>query len=202
MRKLMKLFIPMLLAVLVLLPVTQADEVAAASQFEDGEYGLSMTVLSEGGGSSVANDYISNSAKLIVKDGKNTLHLTVAQEADMVKAATVGGTKGSKNGSTFTFSNIELSQSMNGNMHVVVPKEQLPPNGYDKNHTVTYQFSNLSDVPTKDGASEEATESNDNAEGTPAPEENPPTGDNAPILFLTVVLLGSGIVLVRKVAVK
>ena len=226
MQKIMKFFVPMFVAIIVLLPFTQVDEVSAASTFEDGEYELPMSVLSEGGGTSIADDYLSNSATLVVKDGKNTLHLTVDQDADMVKAITVGGTKGSKNGSTFAFNNIELSQSMSGTMHVVVPKEQLPPNGYDKNHTVTFTF-DTSNVPTeaspgkteepeeegepgnKEGESgneEEEPGNKDNEDdettGQTSPEDNPQTGDNTPILLLTVVLLASGFVLVRKVAFK
>lgn len=201
MRKFMKFFVPMLLAVLVLLPVTQADNVKAASQYEDGKYNLSLSVLSESGGTSVAQEYLSSNATLNVNNGQNTLHITIAQEADMVKAAAIGNVKGSKSGSTLTFNNIDISQSMGGSIHVVVPKEQLPPNGYDKNHNVTYQFNNLSDVPTKGETSD--NDNTDNEEnGTVTPEENPPTGDNAPILFLTVVLLASGLVLVRKLAVK
>lgn len=217
MQKVMKFFVPMFVAILVLLPFTQADEVSAASTFEDGEYNISMSVLSEGGGTSIADDYLSNNATLVVKDGKNTLHLTVEQDAEMVKATTVGGTKGSKNGSTFTFNNIDLSQSMSGTMHVVVPKEQLPPKGYDKNHTVTFNF-DTSNVPSQgssgkakelkqgeepvDKGNEDKNKEDEDKTGQTAAEENPPTGDNAPILLFTVVLLASGIVLVRKVAFK
>lgn len=203
MRKLTKFFVPMLLAILVLLPVTQADQVAAASKFEDGEYNLSLSILSTSGEPSVAGDYLSDSATLVVKGGNNTLHLSIAQEADMVKAATIGGTNGNKSGSTLTFSNVDVTQTMSGTIHVVVPKEQLPPNGYDTNHSITYQFNNLSDVPTKQGEAEESDEESDNdTEGTPAPEDNPKTGDNAPILLFSIVLLASGIFLVRKLAVK
>jgi|SRR5699024_4858260 len=225
MQKVMKFFVPMFVAILVLLPFTQADEVSAASTFEDGEYNISMSVLSEGGGTSIANDYLSNSATLVVKDGKNTLHLTVKQDADMVKATTVGGKKGSKSGSTFTFNDIDLSQNMSGTMHVVVPKEQLPPNGYDKNHTVTFTF-DTSNIPAKgdSGKAEDSKKDNEeagepvdknkdkdnenknnedeDATGQTTAEENPPTGDHAPILLFTVVLLASGMVLVRKVAFK
>src|SRR5699024_7620732 len=218
MQKVMKFFVPMFVAILVLLPFTQADEVSAASTFEDGEYNISMSVLSEGGGTSIANDYLSNSATLVVKDGKNTLHLTVKQDADMVKATTVGGKKGSKSGSTFTFNDIDLSQNMSGTMHVVVPKEQLPPNGYDKNHTVTITL-DTSNIQAEDSKkdNEEAGETVDknkdkdnenknnedeDATGQTTAEENPPTGDHAPILLFTVVLLASGMVLVRKVAFK
>lgn len=202
MKKMMKFFVPMLVAILALLPITQADQVVAASTFEDGEYNLSLNVLSEGGGESVAADYLSNNATLSVKDGQSTLRMHIKSEADMVQAAKIGGTNGTKSGSTLTFNNVTMQESMGGSIHVVVPAEQLPPNGYDKNHPVTYQFPDLSKVPTKGGAVDDDTEDNDSAAGTPAPEENPPTGDHAPILFLTVVLLASGIMLVRKVAVK
>src|SRR5690625_7955362 len=96
MQKVMKFFVPMFVAILVLLPFTQADEVSAASTFEDGEYNISMSVLSEGGGTSIADDYLSNNATIVVKDGKNTLHITVEQDDEMVKTTTVVGTKRTK----------------------------------------------------------------------------------------------------------
>lgn len=48
----------------------------------------------------------------------------------------------------------------------------------------------------EDNGSGEKTEDNSKAE------DNPKTGDEAPIIFLTIVLLGSGVFLVRKLAVK
>src|SRR5699024_6762002 len=85
MQKVMKFFVPML----VLLPFTQADEVSAASTFEDGEYNLPFQVLSEGGGESVAAEYLST-AKLIVSGGKNTVQMNVSSSS-MLKSLTVNG---------------------------------------------------------------------------------------------------------------
>ncbi len=203
MRKLTKFFVPMLLAILVLLPVTQADQVAAASKFEDGEYNLSLQVLHETGDKeSQAGDYLSKDATLVVKDGENTVNISISQEADMVQGATLNGIKGEKNGSTITFSDVDISEKTNGTIHVVVPKEVLPPVGYDTDHTVIYQFTNLSDVPTTQEEAEEVEESDDIVEGKETPEDNPKTGDKTPILLFSVVLIASGVVLVRKVAFK
>ena len=223
MRKFTKIIVPFLLAILVLLPVTQADQVAAASKYEEGEYSLPFSVLkSDGSGTSAAAEYLS-SAKLIVKDGKNTVQMTVSNSS-MLKSLTVNGATANTISSNesedtrvvqFTASN--LDGNLNGTMHVVVPAEVLPPNGYDENYDVQFSF-NTSEVPTQSSSKgtegEETDEENgqgnsddENKEGETTvagkdKEENPPTGDNAPILLFTVVLVASGIVLVRKFAIK
>lgn len=215
MQKVMKFFVPMFVAILVLLPFTQADEVSAASTFEDGEYNISMSILSESGEKSTAMDFLSGNTKLTVNDGKNTLQVTIEKNENMVKEVEIGGVKGSKSGSTLTFNNIELSETIDGSMHIKVPDL------YDTSHNVTYKFNNLSDIPTKGGKepvknNEETTDDQeDNNEnganknndengttGTTSPEDNPQTGDNTPVLLLTVVLLASGFILVRRVAFK
>lgn len=205
MRKLTKFFVPMLLAILVFLPVTQADQVAAA-QFEDGEYNLSFQVLDGSGGTSTAADYLT-SAKLIVENGQNKVQMHV-KSSSMLKSLTVNGATASTVSSNegndtrvVQFAASTLDGNLSGSMHVVVPAEQLPPNGYDKNHTVTFKF-NTSGIPTASGESVDSSDEETTEAGTPAPEENPPTGDNAPILLFSIVLLASGIFLVRKVAVK
>ena len=194
MRKLTKFFVPMLLAILVLLPVTQADQVAAASKFEDGEYNLSFQVLDASGSkTSAADEFLSSTAKLNVKDGQNTLTVTITSNASMLETMSVNGTSGSKSGSTFTFNNVEISQTGNGSMKVNVPDL------YEETYNVVYKFGNL---PSGQSSGSDTGDEGESTTGSPAPEENPPTGDNAPILLLSIVLLASGIFLVRKLAVK
>src|SRR5699024_3079522 len=90
MNKLTKRIIPALLAILVLLPVSQGNEVSAASQYENGEYSVSLTVLKgDSDEASVANDFISSKAKVIVADGTNTVQITVTQ-ASMLKSLKIG----------------------------------------------------------------------------------------------------------------
>ena len=211
MQKVMKFFVPMFVAILVLLPFTQADEVSAASTFEDGEYDLPFQVKSSSGGESTAGKYL-KSGKLIVKDGKNTVQMTVS-ESSMLKELTIDGASETtvqedevKNTRVAQFVVGNIDKPLDGKMHVVVPEIE----GYDNEYMVQFVF-NTSKIP---GGSEEQTEdesdeineSNDNNEnnedGTASPEDNPKTGDNTPILILTVVLLASGFVLVRKVAFK
>lgn len=212
MKKLTKIFAPILLALLVLLPVSQ-DQVAAASKYKDGEYRLPFNVLkSDGSGTSAAAEYLS-SATLIVKDGQNTVRMNV-KNSSMLRNLTVNGatanTVSSNDGDDtrvvqFVASN--LDGNVSGTMHVVVPAEVLPPNGYDENYNVQFTF-DTSGIATQSGSSTEGDGSGDNEgatnsePGNKTPEENPPTGDNAPILLFTVILLASGIVLVRKVAFK
>lgn len=218
MQKVMKFFVPMFVAILILLPFTQADEVSAASTFEDGEYDLPFQVKSNSGGESTAGKYL-KSGKLIVKDGKNTVQMTVS-ESSMLKELTIDGASettvqedDSKNTRVAQFVVGNVDKPLDGKMHVVVP--EMPGfEGYDEEYVVQFIF-NTSKIP---GGSEEQTEdesdeineSNDNNEnnennendedGTASPEDNPKTGDHTPILILTVVLLASGFVLVRKVA--
>ena len=215
MRKLTKFFIPVLLAILVFLPVTQADQVAAASKYEEGEYDLSFNVLKSGSSeTSAAAEYLS-SAKLIVKDGKNTVQMNVSNSS-MLKSLTVDGATANtvssdeaKDTRVVQFTASNLDGNLKGTMHVVVPAEVLPPNGYDEEYNVQFSF-NTADIPTQSSGGGAGDEKEDEKQdekttsevGEKSPEENPPTGDNAPILLFSVVLLASGLVLVRKFAIK
>lgn len=196
MRKFVTMFIPVLLALLVLLPVTEKDQAAAATKYEDGEYSITVNILKGSSDeASIASDYISSSAKLVVKDGKNIVHANV-KESSMLKSLTVGSSTISNVGSVVQFEVADLSKTVNGSMHVIVPKTDDFP-GYDKEHNVRFQF----DVPGAATASGEEKDSDEAAVSGEA-EDNPPTSDNAPILLFTVVLLASGFMLVRKFAIK
>jgi len=218
MRKLTKFFIPVLLAILVFLPVTQADQVVAASKYEEGEYDLSFNVLKSGSSeTSAAAEYLS-SAKLIVKDGTNTVQMNVSNSS-MLKSLTVDGATANtvssdeaKDTRVVQFNASNLDGNLNGTMHVVVPAEVLPPNGYDEEYNVQFSF-NTADIPTQSSGDEAGDEKEDESEaenseteeggnGVVPSEDNPKTGDSAPILLFTIVLLASGFVLIRKVAFK
>lgn len=210
MRKFTKIIVPFLLAILVLLPVTQADQVAAASKYEDGEYSLSFNVLKENSDDrSIAADYMKSPAKLIVKDGKNLVQITLTSASYWqdfsVSSSSVKTISDGADTRLVQFEVGDLDQIVTGSMHVVVPDID-----YDSKYNVRFQF-DTSNLPGASGSDDEKTEEENGedkstedgtAVGEKGPEENPPTGDSAPILLLTVVLLASGLMLVRKVAFK
>ena len=206
MRKLTKFFIPVLLAVLVLLPVTQADQVAAASKYEEGEYALPFNVLKENSDeTSIAADYMDSPAQLIVKDGKNLVQVKLTNksywQSFSVSSSNVETITDGADTRLVQFEVGDLDQLVTANMHIIV--EDID---YDSKYNVRLQF-DTSNIPGASGAvdeeiKEEKTEDDATPTGEKGPEENPPTSDNAPILLLTVALLASGFVLVRKVAFK
>lgn len=211
MRKFVNMFIPVLLAMFVLLPVTQGDVAAAASKYKDGEYGITLNVLKNSSDeASIASDYINSAAKLIVKDGKNIVQANV-KDSSMLKSLSVGPsavTTVSENKSADTrviqFEVADLSQTVNGSMHVVVPKTDDFP-GYDKEHEVRFSFdaSGVATAGSQGSTDDEKSDEDATAgAGNGDAEDNPPTSDNAPILLFTVVLLASGFMLVRKFAFK
>lgn len=217
MNKLTKWIIPALLAILVLLPVSQGNEVSAASQYEDGEYELPLEVLdASGSGTSTADQYIVSPANLIVEDGKNLVQITI-KESSMLKSLTVGSSTQTISEDEANDTRVEqfevadLDQVVSGKMHVVVPEMPDFP-GYDKNHDVQFKF-DTSGLPggQADDESEENDEndkgdSNDEKDedenGVAPSEDNPKTGDSAPILLFAVALLASGLIFVRRVATK
>src|SRR5690625_7947567 len=118
MRKLTKFFIPVLLAILVFLPVTQADQVVAASKYEEGEYDLSFNDLKSGSSeTSAAAEYLS-SAKLIVKDGTNTVQMNVSNSS-MLKSLRVDGATAN------TVSADETNDTRGGQFNAVNLKENI-----------------------------------------------------------------------------
>src|SRR5690625_4514227 len=210
MRKFTKIIVPFLLAILVLLPVTQADQVAAASKYEEGEYTLPFSVLKENSNeTSIAADYMKSPAKLIVKDGKNLVQVTLTHksywQSFSVSSSSVETITDGADTRLVQFEVGDLDQLVTANMHIIV--EDID---YDSKYNVRLQFdtSNLpgasssADEKTGEENGEDESTEDDTAVGEKGPEENPPTGDNAPILLLTVVLLASGLMLVRKVAFK
>lgn len=223
MNKLAKWIIPALLAILVLLPVSQVNEVSAASQYEDGEYKLPLEVLdASGSGTSTADQYIVSPAKLIVEDGKNKIQITI-KESSMLKSLTVGSaaktvsTDEANDTRVEQFEVADLDQVVSGKMHVVVPEMPGFP-GYDKNHDVQFKFDTSglsgssgekdSDANGASGENGDKDNNDGNGEtdedesGVVPSEDNPQTGDNAPILLFAVVLLASGLIFVRRVATK
>lgn len=181
-----------------------ANNVSAA--FADGTYDINYEIKEAGGGStSIADGYFTKPAKLTVKDGAQSIQLTVTS-ADMIKSLSIGGSPVqvvSDSGDTrvVKFSASNLSNPINMKMHIVVPDL------YDTEHGAQAVF-DVSSVPAKSSEKTEAKEdektteapapskddgsNNDSSKGESTEEVvNPPTGDDTPIALYLGLLIGS-----------
>ncbi|GIN97220.1 heme uptake protein IsdC [Siminovitchia terrae] len=211
-----KLIIPLLLALFVL--TFNISNAAAATPYADGEYTLPFTVLKgDSDERSMTNDYLSSPGKLIVKDGKNFVQLTL-KNSSWWKEFKVGSqdvTVISEGNDTrvVQFEVQDLDTITDAKIHVIVPNID-----YDNKYDIRFKFdtSGISGSGNSETANKgelnqgNSNEQNQNSEqstdnsttGSKKIEKNPPTGDEAPILLLTVVLLASGFVVYRKVRVR
>lgn len=219
MKKVFTWFIPVLIVLISLLAVNQTDVANAATKYKDGEYDVPFTILKgDSDEKSMTNDYVTTPAKLIVKDGKNTIQITIKNSSwwQYFKLDGADGTVISKNEEADTevveFTVADLEQTVQSNIHVIVPDID-----YDNKYDIRFNF-DTSNVPTASGADagstptsgEETTDkagqqsgnNTTNDTGGKEVEKNPPTGDDAPIVLLALMLVGSGIFLVRKFATQ
>src|SRR5690625_224235 len=225
MRNLFKIIVPILFVLVTVLPFAQSNAVEAASKYADGEHDLPFTVLKgDSDESSMTNDYLVSPAKLIVENGKNIVQLTLKNsswwEDFTVASGSVSEISEANDTRVVQFEVGDLDQILDSKIHVIVPDID-----YDNKYDVRFQFDTSGLTANEgDGDADEGNEDNDEKEtdkengngngsnnsetdgdevstGGKA-EENPPTGDSAPILLLSVVLLGSGFLLVRKFAVR
>lgn len=184
------------------------NSVGAASTYKDGEYNVPVTVLKgDSNERSITNDYIVSPAKLIVKDGKSTIQLTLKNsswwKSFSVSTGSITTISDSNDTRVVQFPVQNLNNPVNAKIHVVVPDID-----YDNKYDVRFKF-DASGVPTSGGSAgatnNESTSGNassSNEAGSGNAEENPPTGDDAPIVLLTIVLLASGLFLFRQYATK
>lgn len=217
MKKFKKLVIPLLLA---LFALTFNINNAAAATYADGEYTLPFTILKgDSDERSMTNGYLSSPGKLIVKDGKNFVQLTL-KNSSWWKEFKVGSqdvTVISEGNDTraVQFEVQDLNAITNAKIHVIVPNID-----YDNKYDIRFKFDtsgisnsgNSETVPkdeqkqsnsveqTQNKTSEQSTDNS--TTGNKKIEKNPPTGDEAPILLLSVVLLASGFIVYRKVRVR
>ena len=78
MNKKSKVLFSFLLVFLTVFSMAQFNKVEAASKYATGEYNLPFTVLKDSSDEqSMTNDYMVSPAKLVVKDGKNYLQMTL-----------------------------------------------------------------------------------------------------------------------------
>lgn len=219
MNKKMRFFVPFLIIILTIVSMAQASPVEAASKYAEGEHNLPFTVLKDSGDEqSMTNDYMISPAKLVVKDGKNLVQVTLKNSSwwQYFKVQSGGNfvdvTVLSEGNDTelVQFEVQDLDQILNAKIHVIVPDID-----YDNKYDIRFKFntSNLSANVAGEASSEttekaaekvdeKETSSNTEESSKPAPEENPKTSDNAPILLLSLALLASGFIVVRKVAFK
>src|SRR5690625_561955 len=217
MRKIFKFLVPVLFVLVTILPFAQSNSVEAASTYADGEYDLPFTVLKgDSDESSMTNDYLVSPAKLIVENGKNKVQLTLKNSSwwqeFTVASGSVSVLSDENDTRVVQFEVGDLDQILSSKIHVIVPDID-----YDNKYDVRFQFDTsgltVNDAGNEDNASDETDKENgngstksetdeDEVSTSGKAEENPPTGDNAPILLLSVVLLGSGFFLVRRFAVR
>ena len=219
MNKGLKVLFSFLIAILVVLPVTQLNSVEAASKYAEGEHSLPFTVLKDSGNEqSVTNDYMNTPAKLVVKDGKNFVQVSLKNSSwwQYFKVQSGGSfvdvTVLSEGNDTqlVQFEVQDLDQLLNAKVHIIVPDIN-----YDNKYDIRFKFNtaNVSatavDVfsDTSGKADETGTPSNKQENSKTGvekkeAEKNPKTSDKSPILVLSLVLLASGFVVVRRVAFK
>src|SRR5699024_10449016 len=89
----------------------------------------------------------------------------------------------------------DISSPVDLSMHIVVP-EDVAGMEYDNNHKAKAVF-NTSSIPAGDA---NTTESKHSSEATVTAEDNPKTGDQAPIIIFALLFVGAGLFLVRKLA--
>ena len=201
-----------LLILLTVLTVFQSNSVEAASKYADGEYSLPFTVLKNNSNEqSVTNDYMTSPAKLVVKNGKNYIQVSLKNKSWWQYFRVQNGGSFSnvtvlsegKDTQLVQFEVQDVDKLVNAKVHIIVPEIN-----YDNKYDVRFNF-NTSNVAAKAAGNTSNTADKSTAKGTTnneqqttKPESNPQTGDNTPIFFLVVLLLASGFFVVRKVAFK
>ena len=219
MNKGLKVLFSFIIAILVVLPVVQTNTVEAASKYADGEHSLPFTVLKDSSNEqSVTNDYMNTPAKLVVKDGKNFVQVSLKNSSwwQYFKVQSGGSfvdvTVLSEGNDTqlVQFEVQDLDQLLNAKVHIIVPDIN-----YDNKYDIRFKFNTANVSAATAGVSSDTSEKVDN-KGTTSTEqgnsktgvekkkaeENPKTSDKSPILVLSLVLLASGFLVVRRVAFK
>lgn len=170
----------------------------AEAAYADGEYQLPFTILkADGSEKSKADDYVNKPAKLIVKNGKYTVQMTLKNsswwKSFTVESKPVKVISDAKDARIVQFEVSDLNKLVKGHIHIVIPDIK-----YDSGYDIRFQF-DTSKLGSSAGSN---AASNGNSVSGEKVEENPPTGDNAPIFMLAIGLLASGLLLFRKIALR
>ncbi|MGQ7866056.1 heme uptake protein IsdC [Bacillus pumilus] len=216
MKKRMRLSVFMTALLLALmLPFSNAQ----AATLKDGTYSVNYTVLkAEGNAVSMANDYWLKPAKVIAKNGKLTVQMTIKNSSWVTEFkvpgnggyvdTTVLSTNKKANTRIVQFQAQSLSKPIKSKIHVTVKSAD-----YDHDYTIQLKFDessmkSLSSNSTNKSAGEaekqqpskESTKTSDSS--TTKQEENPQTGDTNQTGWLLVLALCSGGFLARKWIIK
>lgn len=203
MNQVKKWFIPFIIFIIALFANNINNLVSAASNYEEGEYSIPFTVLKgDSSETSMTNDYLQSPGKLIVKNNKNIIQLTLKNKSwwQYFKVNGIDVTVVSENNGADTsivqFEVQELTNIIPAKIHVIVPDIN-----YDNKYDIRFQF-DASNIPTAKNTSTSSTEENEapNANGEkdnqdktvqPTVEKNPPTGDQSPIILFSLMLIAS-----------
>ncbi|QKN77048.1 heme uptake protein IsdC [Bacillus pumilus] len=216
MKKMMRLSVFMTALLLALmLPFSNAQ----AATLKDGTYSVNYTVLkAEGNAVSMANDYWLKPVKVIAKNGKLTVQMTIKNSSWVTEFkvpgnggyvdTTVLSTNKKANTRLVQFQAQSLSKPIKSKIHVTVKSAD-----YDHDYTIQLKFDessmkSLSSNSTNKSAgaaedqqpSKESTKTSDSS--TTKQEENPQTGDTNQTGWLLVLALCSGGFLARKWIIK
>ena len=141
-----------LLIMLTVFPVVQSNSVEAASKYADGEYSLPFSVLKNTSDEqSVTNDYMTSPAKLVVKNGKNYIQVSLKNKSwwQYFKVQN-GGSFGNvtvlsegKDTQLVQFEVQDVDKLVNAKVHIIVPEIN-----YDNKYDVRFKF-NTSNVAAK-----------------------------------------------------
>lgn len=204
----MKRWITVMLLLMLIVPVAPIGVKAA---IPDGEYDVDFNVLKESSDElSMANDQVKKPAKLIVRDGKMVVELTITGR-DMWKTFEVEGKpvqtiKESGDEAVVQFEVSDVTKPVEAFIHVVV--ENI---NYDNNYTIRFDFdtSNIEGAGQVTSTSSETKTPNTNetaqssaistnasdvvtsaeaSDGSTPVVKNPKTSDEAPIVGLLVAL--------------
>ncbi len=193
---------------------------AQAAALKDGTYSVNYTVLkAEGNAVSMANDYWLKPAKVIAKNGKLTVQMTIKNSSWVTEFkvpgnggyvdTTVLSTNKKANTRLVQFQAQSLSKPIKSKIHVTVKSAD-----YDHDYTIQLKFdessmkslsSNSANKSTGAQESQQPSKESTNKADTSTTkqqEENPQTGDTSQVGWLLVLVLCSGGFLARKWIIK
>src|SRR5690625_3155755 len=146
------------------------------AKIADGTYDVNYEMKeNSNNNTSIADGYFGKPAKLTVKDGNQKIRITLTG-ASMIKSlkspsgpVSVISDSGETRVVEFPVSG-DLSNPLPMEMHIIVPKEALPPNGYDMTHTAR-AFFNVSGLPSAAQKAEKKEEKKEPNKETEKPTE-------------------------------
>src|SRR5699024_7053553 len=186
----------------------------AFAQIADGTYEISYEMKEASSeNTSIADGYFTKPATLKVENGVQYIQILLTGRNYIQSLSAPSGpvtilSEDTANDTRTVQFRVDgdLSNPVNMEMHIIVPPEALPPNGYDMTHTARAVF-NVSDLPqasetsvndnTSDDASSEESVVAGDSNGTGGSEnaevvENPKTGENTPVMLYALLMLAAG----------